>query len=104
MAGLTVKVKYACVDGMHMFTPGDDLSNGLFAGSEDAATAYKEVSYQLNYLFEKNLKKKTDFKPAIPFEVFERWLKALAAASEQFKGQPELKTIPSANVGWAAAA
>ena len=91
-----VKVKYACVDGMHFFTAGDQLSAGLCAGSKALKVAYEEVAIQLKYLLAKNHGKPDQtFTPAVSFEEFSAWVQNASG-----NANPEIHPVPGAIVQW----
>lgn len=70
----TIKIKYACIDGMHFFVSGDSISKGVLVGHENLETAFNEVSVQLEYILEKNHGVKSRCVPADSLETFTAWL------------------------------
>jgi hypothetical protein len=66
----TIKVLYKFIDGAHFFVSNEREVDGLCVASADLKTAFDEVANQLNVLFEHNYGRKSDFQPAVQFEVF----------------------------------
>ena len=66
----SITVKYQFVDGAHFFTSNDKDAKGLCAAHTDLATAFNEVTLQLNKLIDG-----ASFKPSVPLEEFKEWTK-----------------------------
>jgi len=71
-----VKILYKFIDGAHFFVSNEREAAGLCVANADLKTAFDEVANQLNVLFEHNHGLKTDFRPAVPFDVFKNAIEA----------------------------
>lgn len=72
----TVKVLYKFIDGAHFFVSNEREAAGLCVASADLKTSFDEVANQLNVLFEHNHGRKSNFRPAVPFEAFKHAIEA----------------------------
>lgn len=96
MRNQTIHVKYACVDGAHFFTAGDELSKGLCVAHECLETAYAEVTAQLTYLLTNNHGLQGEVEPAQAVQDFESWLEELTQVK-----RPTITVVPAGVVRWA---
>jgi hypothetical protein len=92
-----VKVAYKFIDGAHFFVGEDKEALGLCVAHADLATAWAEVPYQLNVLFEQNHGKKTNFAPNMPFDAFKKMIDAFLLV---VKGTGVDEVIPSSIQPW----
>lgn len=72
----TIKILYKFIDGAHFFVSNEREAAGLCVANADLKTAFDEVANQLNVLFEHNHGQKSNFRPAVPFEVFKTAIEA----------------------------
>jgi hypothetical protein len=71
-----IKILYKFIDGAHFFVSNEREAAGLCVANANLKTAFDEVANQLNVLFEHNHGQKTEFRPAVPFEIFKHAIEA----------------------------
>lgn len=92
---LELKVKYACLDGLHIFTGKSTLTKGVCAAHKNLELAFGEVSIQLETLLKQNHNIDCEVAPSDKFEDFTRWLE-----SATHSGSSDILPIPGAVIDW----